>query len=85
MSVLLIRCRSITRSAIDMPKNLCGIFTGVMLMNGTVSTASLAIILSPTLHTLRSSAMPSPSQSVLRKDSCNQYSVSASSAEGSSP
>jgi len=56
---LLMFCSGITTSAMDNPKNLWGILIGVMLMNGMLSTSSLASIVLPMVQTLRSSAIPS--------------------------
>jgi len=54
-------CRSSTKSATDNPKNLWGIFMGVIETKGVRSISSLAKTVLPTVQTFLNSAMPSPS------------------------
>ena len=47
-------------TSIDNPKNLCGIFIGVMETKGIESISSFARTLEPTVQTFLNSAIPSP-------------------------
>ena len=62
MIVERIFCRSMTKSAMERPKNLCGIGTGVIELNGIASASSISRISLPVTITLSSSAILSPSR-----------------------